>query len=58
MFDQKCFDLASSFLEDDEIFQKLPETRKEVYRKELAQTIQDTVEDYLIFEIHHPLKLS
>jgi hypothetical protein len=42
MFDEKCFDLAREFLcdEDDVI-------DTEANRAELAQTIQDTIEDFI-----------
>ncbi len=41
-YDQKCYDLAESFLEDE----KPPVTEDE--KKDLAQRIQTTIEDFFL----------
>lgn len=47
-FDSKCYDLAESFAEDESL---LPDQR-EVILNELAQRIQDTIEDFFRFEVN------
>lgn len=42
-YDQKCYDLAEAFLEDE------PELNTEKNRDELAQAIQDVIEGHLSF---------
>lgn len=41
MFDSKCYDLASAFLEDE------PDLFTDKKSKELARVIQDAIEDYI-----------
>ena len=46
-FDTKCYDLAKDFLsEEDNLIGIAPDV-VEKYVNELAQQIQDTIEDYL-----------
>jgi len=41
MYDPKCYELAKEFLEDE------PEMQTDDHRAELAQRIQDVIEDYI-----------
>jgi hypothetical protein len=43
-YDQKCFDLAEAFLEDE------PHLATERRTDELAALIQSTIEDYITYE--------
>lgn len=43
-YDSRCYDLAEVFLDDE------PHLNAESYRTELAQLIQNTIEDFIEFE--------
>lgn len=49
MYDQKCLDLAESFLEDEPAIESRAEHDK--HAALLAQVIQDAIENYIRFEI-------
>lgn len=51
MFDPECLNLAKHFLEDDKNFQTLSYPSKGSALHELAQLIQDTIEDYINFNL-------
>jgi hypothetical protein len=44
MFDTQCYELACSFLGDEEAL------NNEQHKNALAQAIQDTIEDYIQYE--------
>lgn len=48
-YDQKCYDLAEVFLEDEPGFLKLPTHTRKQLADEMAQDIQDCIESNLEF---------
>lgn len=50
-YDQASYQLACDFLEDDARFERLPADLQAKHRHDLALSIQDTIEDYLEFEV-------
>lgn len=50
-FDSKCHELALLFLEDDPSYDDYSAGEKKKYADALAQEIQDTIEQYLTFDL-------
>lgn len=54
MYDNACYALAESFIDDDPNIKNFGEHKKAEMAHELAQQIQDTIEDYLRLAVSPP----